>query len=137
MPPYPRLREVPPPPKGHPRGGQKKNSRKDRSTKKPIQPSDTLSQPGMPVRRGRSPQEHAILKNSSAALLVTCFHDGKNRQKYCISSSGYPSSRSKSTIMADPSHFHRKPDHIFPDQEPPLFFDRIALPGIGEIPDNL
>jgi len=39
--------------------------------------------------------------------------------------------------MADPRHFPGKPDRIFPDQEPPLFFGRIALPGTGEIPDNL
>jgi len=39
--------------------------------------------------------------------------------------------------MADPLHFPGKTDRIFPDQEPPLFFGRIALPDTGEIPDNL
>jgi len=39
--------------------------------------------------------------------------------------------------MADPRHFPGKPDRIFPDQEPHLFSGRIALPGTGEIPDNL
>jgi len=41
------------------------------------------------------------------------------------------------TLAADPRNFPGKPDHVFPDQEPPLFFDRNALPGIGKIPDNL
>jgi hypothetical protein len=52
-------------------------------------------------------------------------------------SPGCPSGCPISIIIADPRHFPGKPDRVFPDQKPPLFFDRNALSGIGEIPNNL
>ena len=42
-----------------------------------------------------------------------------------------------STWMADPRRCPGKTGSLFPDQEPPLFFDHNAPPGQPEVPDNL
>jgi hypothetical protein len=55
-------------------------------------------------------------------------------KKYCIYPPGCLSGRSKCIIMADPPYFRENPDCIFPDQEPPLFFARIALFNPARIP---
>jgi hypothetical protein len=39
--------------------------------------------------------------------------------------------------MRIPGVFSKKTGSLFPDQEPPLFFGRNAIPGIPGVPHNL
>jgi len=64
-------------------------------------------------------------------------NDDKHHQKYLAPPSGYPCFGPVNTLAADPGFFPGKTGSRFPGMEPPLFFDRNAPPGIGEVPINL
>ena len=134
------MREVPPLPKGRPRGGSRKYIfGKDRSTANPIQPSVTLSQPGDARAAGaRAPESTLSPENpESNTHRESRTSDSKTSQNHRIPPSGCPCFPHMRPVEADPRCFSQKTGSFFPDQEPPLFFGHSAPPGIPEVPDNL
>jgi hypothetical protein len=62
--------------------------------------------------------------------------DSKILQNHGIPPFGYPCFHHTKPMETDPGSFPRKTGSLFPDQEPPLFFGHIVIPGHSRVPHD-